>query len=516
MPVATQVQGQDLTSFTFNNFRGLNKLSSRLNMSPEFAWDIRNAYIKKDIKSGLGVITQREGNTKFNTVAFSGKCRFIYEPKWFGGGTDVVIRQDDGWYKFDGVNTFTALDSGRTSDVRGQAVMFGNQLIMADGGKLRKCTSGYTVSDLSADANMPTDSNAVHVHQHKVWTNSAANPMKAYCCKSDSATGATDWTGTSDAATLDFSRILPDGDTLIGFATFSQVYLVFIFQRYIVIFNCGTDPSAFSIQQVVPVDCLSWHTTIQIGNDFAFASLSGVNSLKSAIVNQQLDTDDLSKYIGPYYRDLLSQISDYSTISSGFCSALNHMYVCVPLSGSHTILVYSLDIKNFVGIWNGFDAYSFCERRDGTMLAGGNGYVKIINNGSDDDGTAIAFQYSFPFIYFNDPNRNKAVREFEGIISHQAQSSDFSLNFNYWYGTGNEHQAALTKSINLSANVSLYRQALYRSSYYRASGNTRYLVRGVLGRGKQMALDIYHSVKGAIVEIPYIIVRCKFEGSKIR
>lgn len=509
-------QAEGLQSFTFNNFRGLNKLSSRLNMSPEFAWNIRNAYIKKDVKTGLGIIKQRSGSLKYNSVAFTGKCRFIYEAKWDSGGLDTIIRNNDGWHKYDGVDSFDDFDVGRTSDVRGQAVMFGNQLIMADGGKLRKSTAAYSISDLSVDANMPTDSNIVHVHQHKVWTNSIANPMKAYACKTDNANGATAWTGTTDAAVLDFSRILPDGDTLIGFATFSQSYLLFIFKNYIVLFSCGTDPAAFSLVQVIPVDCLSWHTVYQVGNDLAFASLAGINSFKSAVVNQQVNTDDLTKYIGPYYRELVGDLTDTSEISSGFSSDLNHYYTCITISGDHTILVYSLDIGNIVGIWNGIDAYSFCELRDGTMLAGGNGYVRIMNTGDDDDGSAIDFQYSFPYLYFNDANQNKAVRQFEGIISHQATTTSFNLNFDYSYGTGNEQQSAITKSIALSANVSLYRSALYRSAYYRASGNTRYSTSDILGRGKQMALDIYHSVLDASIEIPYIVMRAKLEGIKIR
>jgi hypothetical protein len=511
--VSNKVPG--LQSTTFKNFRGMNRTSSRLNMSPEFAYDILNGYIKKDVKTGLGVIRQRSGVTKYNTVTFTNDCKYVFEAKWDSGGKDVIIREGTRWAKFDGVDTFANLDTGRTDGARGQAVMFGNELIMVDGGVPRKATAAYAVSDLSSDANMPQDATAVHVHQHKVWLNSAANPMKAYFCKSDSANGATSWTGTTDAGSLDFSRILPSGDTLIGFKTFSETFMVFIFKKHVVVYSCGTDPSAFAIQQIIPLNCISAHGIAQIGNDLAVPSLEGVNSFRSSLSSQDLDLDDLTKYIGPLYREILAELSDLSLVSAGFSHNLNHYYICVP-SATHQILVYSLDIQNFVGRWTGYEAHSFCELEDGTMLAGGPGYVYVMNDGTNDDGQAISFKYSFPFLYFGDPNRNKAARQFEGIISHDSQQASFQFNFDYWYGTGGARTYTNTKSITLSSDAAYYRTALYRASYYRASGNTRFETSDIIGRGKQIAIDMYHSVSDSIVEIPYFTVRFFYENSKIR
>lgn len=505
-----------LESKIFQNFRGMNRLSDRLNMSPEFAWMIKNAYIKKDVKTGLGIIKQRSGITKFHTTTFTNACKYIYEAKWNGGGTDVIIREGTRWAKHDGVNTFDDLDTGRADGNRGMCAMFGNELIMVDGGTPRKCTAAYVLSNLSADAAMPTDASAVHVHQHKVWLNSAANPMKAYYSKTDSANAADGWSAASDAGSLDFSKILPHGDTLIGFKTFSSNYLIFIFKRHVVIYTAGTDPSAFALQQIIPLNCISSHGISIIGNDLAVASLEGVNSFRSSMANQDLDIDDITKYIAPYYRTLLSSLSDKMTISMEFSHNLNHLYIGLPLTNNHTILVYSLDIKNIVGVWTGYECNCFCERQDGTMLVGGTGYVYTMNSGTDDDGTAIDFQYSFPFLYLGSADKNKAVRQIEGMIKHEAVSTSFTLNMDYWYGTGNEVLEAQTSSIDLDSNVALYRTALYRDALYRASGQTRFLNSNLLGRGKQMALNIYHSVADASIEISYFIIRYLEEGIKIR
>ncbi len=139
-----------------------------------------------------------------------------------------------------------------------------------------------------------------------------------------------------------------------------------------------------------------------------------------------------------------------------------------------------------------------------------------MNSGLTDDGEAIDFQYSFPFLYFGDPSINKAVRSFEGIIKHEANAPNFNVNFTYWYGTGNETSGALTSALTLSANVSLYRTSFFRVGYYRASGNTRFQNNNILGRGKQIAIDISHSMASASIEIPYFIVGVKPENRKIR
>lgn len=505
-----------LRPHTYQNFRGMNRLSDRLNMSPEFAWDIHNGYIKKDSRSELGTIRQRYGVTKFNSVTFTNACKYIFEAKWDGGGTDIIIREGTRWAKFDGTNTFDDLDTGRTDGNRGLAVMFANELIMVDGGTPRKCTAAYDISNLSADATMPTDSSAVHVHAHKVWLNSASNPMKAYYSKSDSANAADSFSAAGDAGSLDFSKILPKGDTLLGFATFAENFLLFIFSQYVVVYTAGTTPSEFALNQIIPLNCISIHGVVQVGNDLAVPSLEGINSFRSSLTNQDLDIDDLTKYVAPLYRERLQIISDKKSISCGFSHNLNHLYIALPTTSGHEILVYSADIKNIVGRWTGYQCYAFCERIDGTMLVAGDGYIYSMNSGTTDDGTAISFQYSFPFLYMKDPNRNKAARQFEGIIKHESDNETFVINFDYWYGTGYEASAPITTSLTLSANISLYRTALYRSGYYRASGNTRFQNRNILGRGKQLAIDIYHSESGSIIEIPYFIIGVTMENDKIR
>lgn len=508
------IASNEMTSVILQNFRGMNRVSSRLNMSPEFAWNVSNGYIKKDIKSGLGVMKQRSGITKFNSVSFTNACKYVYEAKWNAGGTDIIIREGTRWAKFDGVDTFANFDTGRTDGVRGMAVMFGNELIMVDGGIPRKSTAAYSLSALSADANMPQDSNAVHVHQHKVWLNSDAAPMKAYFCKTDSANGATSWTGTTDAGTLDFSKILPSGSRLLGFATFAEVNLIFIFEKYAVVYTCGTDPAAFVLNQIIPLNCLSGHAVKIIGNDLAICSHEGLNSGRSSLANQDLDTDDLSKYIAPLYRQLIEPLSDKRVVSTEFSHQLNHLYIAIP-GTDPTILVYSVDIQNFVGVWTGYDCFSLAERQDGTMLVGGTGYVYNMNDGTSDDGEAISFSYDFPFLYDKDPNSNKAFRQIEGLVEHDGSPS-LIVNYSYATDVVSGAQSPITIPFVSSGVLWDSDDALWDVASWAGSSASPFLSSNLLGRGKYMALSLSQSVLDATVEIPYIILRYRKEGIKIR
>lgn len=661
-----------LEEIILKEFKGMNRLSSRLSMPIDFAWDIHNGYIKKDLKTGLGVIKQRFGISKFNSTTFTNACKYIFEAKWNGGGKDIIIREGTRWAKYDGVDSFDNLDTGRTSGVRGQAVMFDNEIIMADGAYLRKCTSGYTVSNLlpaggvktvsvntqgsgyyigdiltlvqtggsdatvtvatvdnfgavltvsvatsgkgySAATGLSTTVNAnsgairtvsigsggsgytvgdiltiaggsggtvkvttvnsgavtsvdivtaghnysvdealattggtgtgctidvdatggtgalisiltlcdndqpskvskVHVHQHKVWCNDDDNPMEARYLKTDSANQADSFSAANDAGTLDFSKILPNGDKLLGFATFAEVFLCFIFTRYVVVYSCGTDPTEFSLKQIIPVNCISGHAVKQVGNDLAICSLEGVNSLKSSMANQDLDIDDLSKYIAPLYKELISSVSNTELISAGFSHNLNHLYIGIP-STEPTILVYSIDIGNFVGRWTGYKCHSFCERVDGTMLVGGDGYVYEMNTGTNDDGEIINFSYDFPAIYGKSASLNKAFRQIEGLAESDGSAI---VNVDYKYATTNLSTIKAPLILNFTSQGTLWDTAYWDTFYWAGSTIQRFLSSDLLGRGKALLLTLSNNTLDTNIEIEHLILRYAPEGIKIK
>lgn len=503
----------------FQNFLGMNRRSDRLNSNPLFYWDLLNGYIKKDARKEMGVIVQRNGSAKFNDVELNSdygttkKIRNVYEPKWNGGGTDVVIRAGSAWGRFDGVDTFTAFDTGRPDDVVGQCVMFKNELLYVDGGIPRKLTAAYAVSNLSADANMPQDATAIWVHRDKVWLNSAANPMTAYFCTTNSANGASSWTGSTDAGTLDLSTILPDGDTILGFRTYGSQdsgLIAIICRKYTVIYKAGANTYDFTFVQYFPTTCISVNAVDYIGNQLVYPSQNTFTSLSASVASDNLDVGTLSEYIDPLYRDLAGQVADQDFIQGGFDKRLNLFYLLFPITNNFQILVYSVDIKNFVGRWTfPFEAYCFCHRRNGVTLMGGDGYVYTINTGTNDDGEAVSFKLSMPALYLGTPSRYKAPREFEGLLQN---SNNMTLYLDYWYGLSSLAADRITEAITLETEASYWDEALWDAAYWDSGGNVLYRSTSLLGRGRLMFLEIRHNTLDALITIPWFIIRYLLEG----
>lgn len=604
-----------LRQAVFQNFRGMNRTSDRLNAPPDFLYDLLNGYVKKDIKTNLGVIQQRLGSSKFNAnqldtyylgaVTFTGsglddmtnsgtptaskdfkveidgtgtpdtfkwskdggstweatgvqitgaaqslsdgvsitfgattghtlgdywefstagfgttkKIRKVFETKWAGGSTDIVIRAGTAWGKYDSSgDKFIPVDTGRGDDAVGQCVMFKDTLIMVDGGKARKMDSSGNVSDLSSDANMPSNSDAVWVHRDKVWLNDTNDPMVAYFSKTNSADQSDSWTGSTDAGTIDLSTVLPEGDRIRGFRTFGGVdsgLIAIICDKYTVIYSAGANVYTFTFLQYFPTTCLSISATAYVGNDIVYPSRNELTSLLSSYRNAELEVKPLSNYIVNLWRSLVNQVSNEQHISGVFNHKLNHYYITFPITNNYQTLVYSVDIGNIVGRWvYPFEIYSWCERLDGTILAGSDGYIYEINTGFDDDGTAISFVASFPALYFNEVSRYKRPIDFEMLV--YAENADPTIDIDYWYGgTGTLSTNKITKEVSLSEGATRYYwdTSYWDTSYWAdTSGSYLYRTSDLLGRGRFMEIDISNSTSGANITIPFFKVGYILEG----
>jgi len=509
--------------------KGMNRISDRLNMPKAFLYDLLNGYVRKDVRSGQGVIVQRGGSVKLNSTALGAgygatkTIRLVFEAKWDGGSTDVIIRAGTAYGKFDGSATFDTLTglTGRTDDALAQAAMFKNQLLLVDGGVPQKLTSGYVASALSADANMPQDSDAVWVHRDKVWLNSAANPMKAYFSKTNAATGANDWTGTTDAGTIDLSTVLPTGDRIRGFRTFGGVdsgLIAIICDRYTVIYAAGANTYEFTFVQYFPTTCLSVNAADYVGTDIVYPSRDVLTSLISSQKNQQLDTDSLSKWVEPLYRSLASSVTTSQHISGAFHNAYNLYYINFPVSGNHQMLVYSIDVGNVVGRWTfPFNVFSMCERRNGDMLVGSTSHVYKINVSTayDDDGTAISFRASYPALYFDRPDRYKKPIDFEALFI--AENAEPTVQLDYWFGGLGLSQTDTTSlDIELLSGATLYYwdTALWDVSYWSdVGGSFLYRTSNLIGRGRFMVMDISQDTDDARLSIDFVKIGYVLEGA---
>ena len=509
----------DIREELFSQFNGYNRRSDRLNTPKGFVFDILNGYIKKDLKSNIGIVTQRDGIAKLNSVALDSdygstkSIRVLFEAKWDGGGTDLIIRAGTAWGLYNGSDEFDAILTGRGDDAKGMAFMFKNEVILLDGGVPQKVTAAYAVSALSADGNMPQDSTAGWVHRDKVWLNSQAAPMKAYFCKTNSANAATSWTGTTDAGFLDLSTVLPVGDTIIGFRTYGgqdSGLIAIICRNFTAIYKAGANPYDFTFIQYFPSTCLSMGAAAYIGKDIVYPSRDVLTSLIASINTDNLSLKPLSDYISPYYRSLVDQVGDPEDMTGYFDKVNNFYYLTFPISNNYQTLIYSVDIGNFVGRWvYPVNNYSFCQRIDGTMLFGSDSYVYIMNSGTSDDGTAISWKLALPATYFSAPHRYKKPLEIELLV--QATAS-LTLYLDYWFGLSTLNNDLITKSLSISASASLWDEALWDVSYWDTQGNNHVRTSDIYGRGRLMFIELRHNTMDAKISIPWFLIRYLMEG----
>lgn len=506
----------------FQEFRGMNRRSDRLNMDPSYYYDLLNGFLYKDVESGLGFITQRAGCAKLNATSLTStggygtntKVRTIYEAVWSGGGTDIIIKAGTAWGKYDGVNSFPTLVTGRPDDVVGQAVMFNNTMVLVDGGVPQGVSAAYSVGVLSADAAMPQDATAVWVHSKKCWMNSSANPLKAYYSDTNNCTSATAWSDVSNAGNLDLSTILPVGDRIIGFRTMggtTNMILVIITTQYLVLYLAGADPTAFTLLKYIKNSCLSAQAISYIGADLIYASRNQVTSIFAAYQNNDLEVNSISQWIEPYYRSQIAQLTDpTSQMSAVFDHVLNLWYLTIGITNNYQTFVYSVDVQNFVGRYTyPFNIYAWAARQSGTILSGSDDYVYTMNTGTNDAGTAIPWKLAMPYLYLSLPNRVKKPVEFEVFCQ---VTSSLTLYLDYWYGLSSLATDRQTQQINISAAASLWNVAQWNTSYWNQQGNQIYNTPGILGRGRGMFVELRHSTMDAIISIPWFTLRYNIEG----
>lgn len=503
----------------YQEFSGMNRRADKLNTPPNYYFDLINGYLRKDVATGLGFITQRAGSAKLNTVALSGygtntKIRTVYEAVWNAGSKDVIIKAGTAWGKFDGVNSFPTLATGRLDDVVGQAAMFNNTLILVDGGVPQGVSAAYAVGALSADPAMPQDATAVWVHSKKVWMNSTANPLKAYYSNTNNCTTALAWSGVGDAGNLDLSTVLPIGDKILGFRTMggtTNMILVIITTQYLVLYIAGADPTQFALIKYIKTTCLSNQAFSYIGADLIYASQNQVTSIFSAYQNNDLEVNGISQWIDPYYRAQIANLTDpTSQVSAVFDNALNHWYITIGATGNYQTLVYSVDVQNFTGRWTfPYNIYSWGARQSGAILSGSDDYVYTMNTGTDDAGTAIPWSVTFPAYYMDYPNRFKKPIEFEALFQVTAS---LTLTLTYYYDIASQVSVVNTKTIPLNAAASLWDQALWDVSYWDQVGNILYNTPDLVGRGRALFIQLSHSTLGSLISMPWFVLRYNLEG----
>jgi hypothetical protein len=186
------------------------------------------------------------------------------------------------------------------------------------------------------------------------------------------------------------------------------------------------------------------------------------------------------------------------------------------MAGLTEIWVISEDLKvatggkgNIAGHITGIDPYSWVvDSSDRFLFGGSDGHVYQMDHGSDDNGTAISIEISKTGINFGNPSIYKKPKEFEAVVETTANCK---INCSYDYGifgsVGYNDLIDVTVRVGGLWDVDLWDVALWD-----ATGQNLIRSRNLLGRGKFMNLKLTHAMKGAIIKIPYFILRYQNMG----
>jgi len=507
-------QRSQLLDFPFDVHLGVNRLGDRLSTPPEYYWQLQNCYITKD-----NWIEQRNGYTKYSDSAVTGaaKVRKLFEIENSTGGRTIIGRSGTRWFRMNGT-TPTDLDTGRGSDLYGQIAQYNNEFYMADGGTLRKSTMAFSVSTVSG-TNVPTKVSAVHTHNYRLVINDDDNPMNVICSKVNSVDFDT---ASNDAVIFNLSKVVPGGDKVIGYSTYLQTYLVIWMRRNIVIYNLPTVYDDISLQQVIRgTGCISFDGVVEVGKDLWFPSETGYKKLAYVVGNPSVvDMEEVTHYIGPYWRSSLTSLTDTRDINGVYYQNLDHFYTTLPFSSAHEVWAVSPDL-DFIskgkgniagGPFTGITAYSFLYTKGRVLYFGGDdGNIYQMDDGSNDNGDAIIFTAEKTGLYFGNPKIFKAPREFEGLF--QATAS-LTATISYSYETTGLNTGQITDTLTINTQSSIWDVALWDVSYWDVSGSVLFKSRNLVGRGKVMNILVTHNTLDAQLKFRNWIISLTMQGDK--
>lgn len=271
-----------------------------------------------------------------------------------------VVHTNADWKEVDlysGTYAHYSIYTRSASQPNTQACMFADQAIFVDGGVPQKATVAthtWTASNLSADGSMPQDSTACYSFGSRLWLNSAANPMKAYGSKVGVANASDSWSKANDSVVIDFTTVLPGGDTLLGFNQIGDSYLLFIFRRHICVYEAPADFSAIRKVQLLNFGALSNHYVKRCESDTYVVNEFGLISLGSEIANQRATPVSLiqnESVLAPLLRCTLGQSYNGNLV---YYPRYGHLYFAVPLSQSFDStnplrVAFDIQMKNIVG-----------------------------------------------------------------------------------------------------------------------------------------------------------------------
>lgn len=393
---------------------GINQQDKPWLLRDNDAQELREVDLEKSGTSGA--LSRRAGHTKYfasqAAAATNMKSVYVYTKR---DGT--VKRVCNG-----GAKTFTFTTSSATtmgmavaSDSTCRYVTFKDTLYFVNGVASAMKFDGTSTTKV----NSPASTKYIGVYQSRVWL---ANKTSSSSWVWHSALrNGEDWTSTENAGNVKINE--DDGDVITGIV--AQKNRLLVFKKWAIYGIYGYKVDNFYWKLLASgIGCVAPSSIAVYGQKVFFLANDGLYVLSG-------DSDEpilLSKKVTP----IIDAISSKSTCAGGIYK--NQYWLSYYVSGStknNRCLVLNFQ-KGAWAEYRGIPANAFYWDRDaGIFFAAGSnsGMIYKADNGTSDNGTAIATYYKSPAFHAGAPERDK---QWKKVRTTAKATGSITATLNYW------------------------------------------------------------------------------------
>jgi len=314
--------------------------------------------------------------------------------------------------------------------------------------------------------------------------------------------------GTGTSGTLDTTTVWPKGgDTITALAVHNNFLYIFGY-RNILIYQGATDPAKMTLYDTITgIGCIARDSVVETGTDIIFLSETGVRSIMRTIQEKSAPLRDLSKNV---HNDLMSAVAseNKANIKAVYNPRDGFYLLTLPVLKS----TYCFDTKTSlqdgsarVTTWSNIEPKSFCQKADGTLLIGKEGYVGTYT-GYIDDTTSYRFQYFTNHTDLGTPSVTSVLKKLSVVViggSSQAVALKWGYDFtgNYYAQNANIPEQGVAYF-----GVSEYNTA---SAVYSGGTALHTLVAYPTGAGKVIQTGYEADIQGSALSIQKLEIQAK-------
>lgn len=313
--------------------------------------------------------------------------------------------------------------------------------------------------------------------------------------------------GSGTAGTLDTTSVWPKGgDTITALAVHNGFLFIFGY-RNILVYQGATAPATMTLYDTIAgIGCIARDSVQVTETDVLFLSETGVRSVMRTIQEKSAPLNDLSKNVR---NDLMSAVA--SENKANIKSVYN------PREGFYLLTLptlkqtYCFDRKAAlqdgsarVTVWDSIQPKSFCQKTDGTMLIGKEGYIGTYT-GYSDNNNSYRFQYFTNHTDLGAPSVTSILKRLSTVV---IGGSNQYVIFKWGYDFSGNYQSQPVKIP--SQGVSYYGVAEYNSTAEYSGGTSLQTLKVYpTGSGKVIQTGYEADINGLPLSIQKIEIHAK-------